>query len=230
MSILDPSTCGFAEIALFNIFLEKQDKRNTSESLKNYKGRVFSNQLCKFKEYFAHSENFTIEYKKFTDNFPKIVPIIKNLAKTKSDKTKKEDVLKTFSKENWKKSEKEKHSLFQCKGCLSDHELQSGLSKFPVKSKLLKKKAKELGLIDKEVLSDITNNIIETLDTDFKKDFGVSFTHQIKQKFKKNAVDKVKEKQAVGKEIKLNVEKQWKETSVERCVYLELLFTISKLI
>ena len=103
---------------------------------------------------------------------------------------------------------------------MSDHELQSGLSKFPVKSKLLKKKAKELGLIDKEVLSDITNNIIETLDTDFKKDFGVSFTHQIKQKFKKNAVDKDKEKQAVGKEIKLNVEKQWKETSVERCVKL----------
>ena len=192
MSILDPSTCGYAKIALYNIFTEKQDKRDTNEPLKNYKGRVFSNQLCKFKEYFSNNENFVVQYKKFTDNFPKIVPLIKNLAKSK--KAIKDALLKTFSKENWEEAEKEKHTPFQYKGCLSNHVLQSNLSKFPIKSKLLKKKAKQLGLIDNEVLSDITNNIIESLDQEFKKDFGVTFSHQIKQKFKKKYKRKNKRK------------------------------------
>ena len=52
MSILDPLTCGFAKIALYNIFKNRDIKRHQDEGDKIYKARLLEHQFSKYKELF----------------------------------------------------------------------------------------------------------------------------------------------------------------------------------
>ena len=183
MSILDPGTCGFAKCVAFNLLNEKNGKNKS-------KNDIFREKLNAFHQHFNHHENFLVNnFKRFTDNFPKILPAIRGLAKT-NDGTK-EYIFNTFSDETWDTCSKESHSLFDCRGCLHDQKLKSALAMFPIKSLPNKLKAKSIGLLHNDtVLGDITNTVVQNLDEEFKTTYGVSFTKQMKKKFKMEAVDK----------------------------------------
>lgn len=87
------------------------------------------------------------------------------------------------------------------------------LAEFPIKSKIFKAKAKKAGLIKQEVLTDITNKIVKSLDEEFKANYNTTFTSVFKKQGKENEVKKIR---YAVRESKRNIEEQWKETCVER--------------
>lgn len=217
MSIIDPLTCGFSKVAVYNILLDKFGiKKDTKELPKHYKSRLFKRQFIEFNSYFDVENNnkYEIVYKTFTDNFPKILENVNSL-KIKQKDTKKE-IWDTFSHENWKKlSDKQKHSIFDCQGCLKKLELKTVLAKFPIKSLKHKTKAKKFGLFREQILSDITNTTIHQLDNEFKEKYGTTFTKQagIKKSIKS---DPRKDMRNTVKSAKKDIETQLSETAVER--------------
>ena len=134
MSVLDPLTCGFAKVLLYNILTEPHNMhKQESEPTKNFKGRILEMQYTKFQEHFR-SENFDVSYTCFKDNFPNIVANIRGLNKRHS--VTKDEIFHIFSYEIWMKlseDRKRKHSLHDCKGCLGNHSFKRGLSMFPFK-------------------------------------------------------------------------------------------------
>ena len=140
MSILDPVTCGFVKVGVFEIFTsEHKLKKENNESKKIFKGRLLSQQYDTFHK---HYSNFIIIYKTFKENFPKIVANIRSIGKRRP-KTK-ETVLNTFSLKEWEnltETQKEKHSVENCSGCLKSKTYSNVLKQFPVKGNSYKKKA-----------------------------------------------------------------------------------------
>ena len=212
MSILDPVTCGFVKIFSYNLFTEKHKlRRENSEDATHFKGRILQMQFQKFNKYFLNS---TVSYKSFTDNFRVIVANVQALGKRYS--LLKKELMDRFSLENWEilsSKKKDKHTVFNCKGCLEDLSYKTALGQFPIKQKSLKHKAKSDKYIFKErILSDKTNTIIADLDEQFQRDHKTTFTKQVKlmsSSCEKKTSD-------VARDIQKDVQKQWDETSVER--------------
>ena len=71
-----------------------------------------------------------------------------------------------------------------------------------------------------KVLRDVTNKTISSLDRQFKKHFGTTFSNQVKMKIMGNHINKKErnsaDKTKVAREIVKNIEKQFNESSMER--------------
>ena len=114
------------------------------------------------------------------------------------------------------------HSLYDCKECLKNKNMKSAQAKLPVKNVCWKAKATSMGLYKEKILKDITNKIVKNLDDQFQKNFRTTFTKQF-NKVNKEIINKsVSSEKEVIKSVKQDIEKQWKETSVERlenCIF-----------
>lgn len=213
MSIIDPLTCGFAKVAAYNIFNVK-----TSSKEKSAKAKIFKQQHEKFNQYFSKSEeNFNVDYKRFVDNFPKILKQIKDLNKRHGDY--KNKFMKTFSKENWVELSELKqsmHTLSNCKGCLKDKALKQVLAEFPVKNKHKLNVATQAGLYKEKHLSDTTNKIVVNLDKQFEEQHNTTFVRAAKKhvdSFQDNNNTK-----KLARDIIKDCEQQYSESAVVRYV------------
>ena len=105
MSIIHPFTCGFAKVAVFSILTEIKEKKLSSDTQVAYMSRVRRRQFEKYNSTFV-SENFHVDYKQFTDKFPKIVGNLRIL--NKRNRIIKDEILQTFSRAVWKDLSREK--------------------------------------------------------------------------------------------------------------------------
>ena len=149
MSIISPTSCGFARVAAINLFNQKTDEMdNCFQSLNR-------NEECKQrfvefnKQFIGYNENFNVQYKTFNKYFPKIVGSLKSLQKRRfRDRT---TFLEVFSKGEWNKLVSEKkaeHKLFDCDGCMNNPKLKETLGCFIVTTRF-KKLAEEKGINEK---------------------------------------------------------------------------------
>ena len=78
-SILDPLTCGFVKVVVYEILTSKNNlTKNDGEAEKNYKGRIFLEKYKMYHELFG--DEFDVEHKLFVDKFPSVIECIKVLA------------------------------------------------------------------------------------------------------------------------------------------------------
>ena len=121
MSIIDPLACGVAKVVVFSILCVKD--RNTEEEWRERKrtkeqgGETWISTVQRLFNFVK----FHTEYRKFIQDFKKIIGNIKSLEKYQKDT--KTEILQTFSISLWQSlsdTEKSKHSLVECKGWLEN--------------------------------------------------------------------------------------------------------------
>ena len=183
MSLIDPLSCGFAKIAVFNILPTKLDLLKDEGGKSNeYKGKVLKVKYNQYITYFSEMDTFNVEYRQFVQSFKKIIFNIKGLEK--SYRHKKQEILTPFSKNEWDNLSyevKKRHSLTGCDGCMKNLVYQKTLA---ITDKKLQQKASKTGLYRDNVLADITNLVVKKLDQTFKETFNESFLSQLKPKTK----------------------------------------------
>ena len=191
--------------------MTKQD----NEGEKNFKGRILNEKYKKFSSTFA---DYNIEYKTFVNKFPGIIENIKSLGKRSPSI--KHEILSLFGSHSWKNLSEEiksKHTFSDCKGCLQDEKYKNGLAELPIKKSCakFKAKAKQYGLIKPKILADITTKIVNDLDQEYNEKYNTTFSKQIQlnSERKKPTADS-----SIARKTIQNVEKQWKETAVERYI------------
>ena len=187
-------------------------KRQPNENSRVLKSRILKLKYEKIQE--SHFKN-ELNFNQINDSNGNVLKNIQSLGKR--HKETKNKLLELFSNDNWKKLsdvQKEKHTLFNCNGCLRNKELKAGLTRFPIPKNSLhnKNKAKYVKLFKEKVLTDITNNIVNNLDAQYKSEFKTTFTRQF---LSINGKLDSKETE-IASEIKNDFEEQWSETSVER--------------
>ena len=177
---VDPLSCGFAKIAVYNIFRSTQFKRLQHETVKVFKSRVFKCRFDEYNKYFHNQNAFQVPYKKFVDKFPSIVDNMRDLAKRNNFA--RDELLDIFSSEKWEKlgEQRNKHMLFDCQSCIRSN--KPGLSKFLIKNNMYKVKAEKAGLFKEAVLADVTNRYLNELNSEFSERFGTTFATQVKKK------------------------------------------------
>ena len=214
MSILDPLACGFAKVIIYSVITETHNLvKNEDEPHTKYLKRIYVWQFDKIKRILG-GKFFHVEYNsKFKEKFNQIKDNITDLNK-RSPKTKNE-VLATFSEEKWKKllDERDKHTMFDCKGCFKSKTLKIALSKFPIKSKVYRLKARNAGLFKETELKEVTNTIINNLDKSFQSKYRTTFTAQMKKILTSTPKES---KHSIAKSITKDIEEQVRETAVER--------------
>ena len=171
MSLLEPLSCGFAKAFVFTKLVEDKDKLgknvNNSELASIYK-----------MHHDAYSVNFSngqfdVEYEHYKKNFVKIKDVILSLGKCSNNK--KNNFLETFSSKSWKElkpNQRQKHSVYHCKGCLHNESLRIPLSYLPIKSKSTKRKAAEAGLF--QVSAEKVREAIKEVNLKFTEENHVS--------------------------------------------------------
>ena len=84
MTIRDPFACGFAKVAVYNIMTRKHGiKKEKSEHKYKFKSRILLQQYDEYNTYFNTEINtqLAINYKSFTNTFPKIIDNVRSLSK-----------------------------------------------------------------------------------------------------------------------------------------------------
>ena len=96
MPLIDPFSCGFAKVAVFNILSMKLDlPKDEGEKWNEYNGKVFKVKYNQYITYFNETDTFNVEYRQFVQSFKKIIPNIKGLEKRYGHK--KQEILTAFS-------------------------------------------------------------------------------------------------------------------------------------
>ena len=70
MSLIDPLSCGFAKVAVFNILSTKLDLlKDEGGKLNEYKGKVLKVKYNQYITYFSEMDTFNVEYRQFVQSF-----------------------------------------------------------------------------------------------------------------------------------------------------------------
>ena len=165
MSIVDPLTCGFAEIAVYSIFsnklnLDVVDGENTMNTRQGYwKQNIINIQ------HICNRTTFNVEYRQLAPNFPEVTDKIKSLEKRYIDV--KQEILQTFSKIVWSNlsfEDKCAHLLMNWDGCMKKTNYRKVLTKFSIRHKSCNKKLQKVVFIGTEwsLLADIANTLMKT--------------------------------------------------------------------
>ena len=211
--ILDPLTCGFTKVLVYELFTSDFGVKQEGNK-KVWQGNVNKKRFEKFlKRYPDYCKNDTSSYKAFVNKFPNIVENIKSLGK--KDPAAKKSVLSTFSTDSWTNLEqlkKNKHSPTDCQGCLKDPMYKNVLSKLPIKTNAYRRKAFLHDFNGKKTaVLHVTNEIVNDLNRDFKSRFNVNFISQVAKSTKPSNI----EKENIARAIKKDIEAKWKQKSVE---------------
>ena len=173
MSLLDPLSCGFLKVAVYEIITTHskrviQSKREKSED--------YDEMYHSMKELFISFDFDGFGKDKFVKICGKLKQLFANLFKDGLEKKMK--VMMTFGSHNWVKldqKERESHRLFDCNQCLKKYRIP--LSYFPINkaNRAFKKRAVEAGLFEvvdgSESEEEVVNkNIQENILRQAKKD------------------------------------------------------------
>ena len=140
-----PLSCGFGKVLALETSRQVADfmRKNDGENPREYRSRLLHEQYNKFNESFrVVHDNFKVNFKTFIKKLPILRETVKKWNFRKSEEKKK--FLSTFSSANWEKlseNRKKEHTFESCRACALRHADVQAL--FPVKSKLLKAKAKQ---------------------------------------------------------------------------------------
>ena len=212
--ILDPLTCGFTKVLVYELFTSDFGVQLEGNK-KVWQGNVNKKRFDKFRErYTDYCKNDTSSYKAFVNKFPNIIENIKSLGK--KDPAAKKSVLSTFSTDSWTNLEqlkKAKHSPTDCQVCLKDPIYKNVLSKLPIKTSAYRRKAFLHDFNGKKsaVLQNVTNEIVSDLNRDFKWRFNVNFISQVTKSTRPSNI----EKKNTARVIKKDIEAKWKKKSAE---------------
>jgi len=102
-----------------------------------------------------------------------------------------------------------------CFACTHEKLLKEQLGNFPIKGKTYQAKARKAGLHKERFLADITNQIVNGLDQDYKKAFKTKFSTQAKKHVPSLQTEKVDMKK-FAKDIVKDCESQFRETDLDR--------------
>ena len=103
--------------------------------------------------------------------------------------------------------------MCNCDGCLKDTKLKGTLGLFPVKSVAYKQKLRENRLLYDKILFSVTNKTTKKLDVQFRENFNTTFSDKIVKKINNIAQE---ERMKTAKELKADIENQWKAISEQR--------------
>ena len=209
------------KLQYFQFYVTRRNYRRRLESEKELKSRELKLKFEQYKRTFNFVK-FDIEYRQFVQSFKKIINNIKSLEKRHKDT--KTEILQTFSQSKWgslSDSDKFKHSLVECSGCLDNKEYRQILGKFSIRDSKLRAKASKVGLFKDKVLSDITNVVVNKLDEVYKSLFNETFTSSAGDANTPNTASNTqarnvrKIQRSTAKLVKTNIENIWAERSVE---------------
>ena len=144
MSIISPTTCGFAKVAVYNVLTGITVK--SGEKKKDLRNRQFNILQKQFSD---NVEHFNFEFKSFIDNFRKLITNMAYLTKSKKTSPDKATILDVFSENNWVKltvEQKQTHTLYECNGCMKDPQFKKIMGLFHNHSKEFKSIAKSKGI------------------------------------------------------------------------------------
>ena len=212
---------GLLKLQYFQFYVTRRNYRRRLESEKELKSRELRLKFEQYKRTFNFVK-FDIEYRQFVQSFKKIINNIKSLEKRHKDT--KTEILQTFSQSKWgslSDSDKFKHSLVECRGCLDNKEYRQILAKFPTCDSKWRAKVSKQGLFKDKVLSDITNVVVNKLDEVYKSVFNETFTSSAgvtntpitASNTEARNVRKIQ--RGTAKLLKTNIENIWTERSVE---------------
>ena len=72
MSLIDPLSCGFVKVAVFNILSMKLDlPKYEGEKSNEYKGKVLKVKYNQYIIYFNENDTFNVGYRQFVQSFLK---------------------------------------------------------------------------------------------------------------------------------------------------------------
>ena len=127
--ILDPLTCAFAKVFMYELFPNRFGIPQTGNWKENGNKRRFEKFCLRYKD---TDESF---YKIFVDKGPGITERIQLLEK--NSKTAKAGVLKCFSTESWEKlsTEKKENSFYDCNKCLRNNKFKEHLEQIATRNK-----------------------------------------------------------------------------------------------
>lgn len=237
-TFLDPKSCGFAKIGAINAGKKaKRLEREFNESSINYGARVLKERYLLFQDMFAsNTDSFEIPFNEFNKKVKSLDMYITKWRKCSRKNSEMQQCFDTFQPEVWSSftdSKRREHTLFDCKGC--HHSYAKTQAYFPVKSPLLKNKAKQnpfsitestarrvLKNPNKTKAKESAKELYNRINAAFESVCGLSFGEALAQVPETNLQIKQSsnEKKAVRRDIlrknKENIETEWMKTSVER--------------
>ena len=90
MSLIDPLSCGFDKITVFNILSTKLDlPKDEGEKSNEYNGEVLKVKYNQYITHFNETYTFNVEYRQFVQSLKKLFLILKVLKKGTDIKNKK---------------------------------------------------------------------------------------------------------------------------------------------
>lgn len=146
VSLIHPQTCGFAKVAAWEVTraVPSKIKRGENESPKEHRERKLQETFARFTQAFV-GYNFAIDLKVFRKKLPDLRKKFSTWNPRKIQE--REQYLKAFSTDNWRKlshQRKAEHSLTGCEGCHCRYLEQSF---FPVESKQFSSNLKSSPLV-----------------------------------------------------------------------------------
>ena len=174
-----------------------------------------------------NSGSFAVDFRVFK-NFNRIVKNVQTLGKTNS--AGKTELFQFFSLENWKtltREEKDKHSLFDCIGCTENWVCKSKLAVFKNFSLPFKRKAAEHHFPQAANAVKTALEYAEKGEKDFYGIYNQSLKNVLQTSWGMEATspvksqtpsDKKKERDAIGRQFKNELESILAENVVERLV------------
>ena len=215
MTIVDPLCCGFGKIVMYQLSVESCTSVSKSSSVVNVSG-VLRKEFEQFVSIFEEGTNFDIEYEWYRRNVSKIKESIQRLGRLSS--ANKNKVVGCFSREKWLSVDaKSNHSLFNCQECLGKYHECLSLFLIGVKDPVRIKRAKEAGLFKEKasVVRKEAKERLSELNEEYQEKFDCSFEEAA---FGLRKFEKKKERTALLKKVKYDIESQWKKTSILRLV------------
>ena len=226
--------CGFAKVTFTN-----SSARSLFRNGKVSTRQIGQIQTLKFNAYlaqFSDNDSFKIDYATFKKILVKIKKEFEDLCK--HDSVQKATILLVFSNEEWsqlKLEERKEHTLHSCKICSSKEEYSCLIPPTKPSSTIIKFHPGPRNTSRKQVIVDKTKEIINILIFST----AVITTWVLKKAYSKyiqpnDHLAKTREKLNIIRDVRNDIEAQWKENSVKRFVryissflileYLYLLF------
>ena len=175
----------------------------------------------KFNAYLAQfldNDSFKIDYASFKKILVKIKKEFEDLGKR--DSVRKAIILSVFSNEEWsqlKLEERKEHTLHGCKICISEEEYSCLIPPTKPSSTIKKIHPGPRNTSRKQVIVDKTKEIINDLNIQHSRNmsFEKAYSKYIQPN---NRLEKKREKLNIIRDVRDDIEAQWKENSVERFV------------
>ena len=214
MSIIDPTTCGFAKVVAYELVLSRV----------TLKEQIDCYDLI-FNKHFMVSSDI------HRRNFPKIKNQIQSIAK--SSKTNKNTILESFSSKSWHKlggTEKSQHSFSNCKGCIKSKIYKHLLTLFPVKCITYGRKAAltlyQSGEEKSKMVAD-AKILLKKADNEFKKKFPFTPIECLVPSIPKSSLVAkpsksvvMAQKNSYARSFKSSIDAHLQETAVDRLLFI----------